>query len=100
VTRRARIAAYGAAVALILIGVACGVTISGGTGAILAMVFIGVGLIGLVSLAFLEIGFSEDRERDRARQQDRASKRLPATGRRVARPRPPDRRRGQRRRLR
>jgi hypothetical protein len=103
VTRRSRITAYGTAVALVLIGAVCAVVISGGTGAVLAMVLIGVGLVGLVSLAFLEIGLSEDRDRDRARARERQRqvRRSPRpAGARRLRPVRPDRRRGQRRRLR
>jgi hypothetical protein len=95
VSRRWRISAYGAAGALVIAGVACAALVPGTTGQVLAMALIGVGLVGVVSLVFLEIGLSEDRER--AGRQPPASKRPP----RPARPRPrrPDRMRGQRRRL-
>ena len=93
-TRRARWLGYGGAAALVVIGIACAVLISGGTGQVLAMALIGVGLVAAVSLVFLEIGLSEDR--DRARSQE-AVKRHAATadpdekGRRPLRPRRPDR---------
>ena len=68
--------------------------VTGGTGQILAMALIGIGLVGLVSLAFLEVGLSEDRDRDRPA---RPAKR-PGGARRL---RPAQLgRRGQRRRLR
>jgi hypothetical protein len=94
VTRRSRALSYGSAVALVLVGGACAALISGTTGQVLAIALIGVGLVGLVSLAFLEIGLSEDRERERSRPRSTESGRAP-------RLRPPrlGRRRGQRRRL-
>lgn len=45
------------------IGVACAALLSGGAGQILGIVLIGLGMIALTSLVFLEIGLSEDRER-------------------------------------
>jgi hypothetical protein len=80
----------------VVIGVVCAVLIPGGTGPVLAIAFIGVGLVAAVSLVFLEIGLSEDRELDReARARQRQTR---AGGRR--RPSQLGRRRGQRRRLR
>jgi hypothetical protein len=97
-TRRSRVTAYGTAVALVLIGVACAAVISGGTGESLAMAFIGVGLVGLVSLAFLEVGLSEDRARER--EHPAPQRRSTAGGPGRTRTRQLARRRGQRRRLR
>jgi hypothetical protein len=94
VSRRARIAGYGAAALLLLAGVACAVLVSGGTGPLLALSLVGVGLVALMSLVFMEIGLSEDRERQRLRDQAR-----PAAGRRLPGTRL-DRMRGRRRRLR
>jgi hypothetical protein len=100
-TRRWRTLRYGAAVGLAVVGVACGVTIPGTLGGTLATALIGVGLVGVLSLVFYEIGLSEDR--------DRAARRPPtgppeAAEHPDARPRPavqqPDRMRGRRRRLR
>jgi hypothetical protein len=97
VSRPARLAGYGGAAALVVVGVVCAVLIAGGTGEALAMAFIGVGLVLAVSMVFAEIGFSEDRELDReARARERVAR---AGGRRVRRPSRLDRRRGQRRRL-
>jgi hypothetical protein len=97
VTRGARWVGYGGAAALVVIGVLCAVLISGGTGPVLAIAFIGVGLVAAVSMVFAEIGFSEDRDLDReARVRARATR---ADERRVRRPSRLDRRRGQRRRL-
>jgi hypothetical protein len=94
VSRRARVAGYGTVVLLLLAGVACAVLITGGTGPLLALSLIGVGLVALISLAFMEVGLSEDRERDRLRGQARPPVRRRLTATRL------DRRRGRRRRLR
>jgi 4-hydroxybenzoate polyprenyltransferase len=97
VTGGARWVGYGGAAALIVIGVLCAVLVSGGTGPVLAIAFIGVGLVAAVSMVFAEIGFSEDRELDReARARERPAR---AGSRRVRRPSRLDRRRGQRRQL-
>jgi hypothetical protein len=67
VTRRTRTLRYGASVAVALIGVACGVVIPGAVGGTAATVLIGIGLVGVVSLVFYEVGLTEDRDRDRDR---------------------------------
>ncbi len=64
-TRRMRIAAFGSAGVLVAAGAVSAAVIGGGTGQILALVLIGVGLVALTSLLFLEVGLSEDRERAR-----------------------------------
>jgi hypothetical protein len=102
VSRRVRIVAFGSAGLLVVIGALCAAVIGGGTGEALALVLVGLGLVGATSLVFLEVGLSEDRERDRAGRRARAgraesptrSDRSPrATGRR-------DRMRSHRRRIR
>ncbi len=67
-TRNSRILAYGSAGALIVAGGVCGGLVSGETGEVLALVLIGLGLVGIVGLAFMEVGLSEDRERERERR--------------------------------
>ena len=70
-TRRSRSLAYGGAGALIAAGVLCAALITGGVGPLLAIVLVGLGLISVLSLIFLEVGLSEDRWRareDRSRQ--------------------------------
>jgi hypothetical protein len=62
-TTRARIAAYGSAGALVAAGVICEAAIAGGVGQILGFALIGLGSVTAISLVFLEIGLSEDRER-------------------------------------
>jgi hypothetical protein len=101
VTRRWRIRLYGVAVGVMLVGVACGATIPGTLGGTLATALIGVGLVGVVSVIFYEVGLSEDRDRSRRRPPEPA----PAPPEYPdSRPRPasrwPNRMRGQRRRLR
>jgi len=74
VSQRVRIVAFGSAGLLIVAGVVCAAVIGGGTGEVLALVLVGLGLVAVTSLVFLEIGLSEDRERDRATQRDRPRK--------------------------
>jgi hypothetical protein len=72
---------FGCAAATIILGGILGVAIGGITGEATAIGLTSLGAIGLVSLVFLEIGLSEDRDRARAQ-------------RRIPRPRrPPPRRR-------
>jgi len=125
-TRRSRIVRYGVSIAVALVGVVCGAVIPGSAGGTAATVLVGIGLVGVVSLLFYEVGLTEDRER--ARQQapgeraehgelqtpgeraERAARDLGAPGahrpgeqpgeHQGGRIRPLDRRRGQRRRLR
>jgi fatty acid desaturase len=93
-SQRARIVAYGAAVALIVAGAACAAAVGGETGEVLALVLIGLGFVALTGLVFLEVGLSEDRERERtARARERRSIRLKRP------PRNLERMRGERRRL-
>jgi len=95
---------------LIVAGALCAAVLTGAAGPVLAIVLVGLGLIAVLSLIFLEVGLSEDRWRAReagARQAAAERKRRDARpagsppGRTAAR-RPPrlDRRRGGRRRLR
>jgi hypothetical protein len=62
VSRRARVAAFGSATALVVVGVVGAALIAGGTGQYVAFSLIGLGLVAVVRLGFLEIGLSEDRE--------------------------------------
>ncbi len=115
-TRRTRLLRYGASIAVALVGVVCGVVIPGSAGGTAATVLVGIGLVGVVSLIFYEVGLTEDRERAAERgtgvgtelpprdagEETKLPPRDPGgpgehQGGRV---RPLDRRRGQRRRLR
>lgn len=98
-TRRSRALRYGACVFLVLAGVACGAAIPGGTGGTICTGLVGVGLVGLMSLVFYEVGLSEDRDRQRAAPPDLPER--PAPSRRPSRrPRGPERVRDHPRRLR
>jgi hypothetical protein len=77
VSGRTRIAAFGSAAALIVIGTGIAVLLGGGVGETLAIVLIGIGLVTATSLVFLEVGLSEDRERDRAQRSPPGRRRRP-----------------------
>ena len=62
-TRNTRILRYGISVGVALIGVICGATLPGTLGGTLATGLIGIGLVGVLSLIFYEVGLSEDRDR-------------------------------------
>jgi hypothetical protein len=108
VSRRTRTLRYGASTAVALVGVACGALIPGSAGGTAATVLVGVGLVGVVSLMFYEVGLTEDRERAaRARRagaqetEQRPPRDLRSSGEHQGgRSRRLQRRRGQRRRLR
>jgi hypothetical protein len=93
-TARARIVAYGLAALLIVAGAVCAAAVGGTTGEVLATVLIGLGFVAITGLVFLEVGLSEDREREReGRARQGRSPRLRRGRRRL------DRMRGERRRL-
>ncbi len=58
---------YGSAVALVVAGIACAAFIAGVTGQVLGMALLGTGLVILTGLVFMEVGLSEDRERETER---------------------------------
>jgi hypothetical protein len=100
-SQRSRILRYGACIAVVFVGVACGALIPGSAGGTAATVLVGIGLVGVVSLIFYEIGLTEDRDRAReARRVEPRSEERPSPKHEEGRLRPIDRRRGQRRRLR
>jgi hypothetical protein len=113
-SRRARTVRYGVSIAVVLAGVACGALIPSSAGGTAATVLVGIGLVGIVSLIFYEVGLTEDRERA---QQQGLGERMGRSARDPGSPGGPagehqagehqggrirslDRRRGQRRRLR
>jgi hypothetical protein len=74
-TRRSRIAGFGSAALLVVAGIACAFVFSGTLGQNLAFVLVALGLVLGTALVFAEVGFSEDRERDReqaARERERS----------------------------
>lgn len=112
-TPKARTIRYGASIAVALVGVACGIILNGTLAGTLATMLIGLGMVGVVSLIFYEVGLSEDRERASSRRSDtqsHAAHQRPddpsprphprPSGSLSARLRPLDRQRGERRRLR
>ena len=66
--RRTRIRAYGACVVLIVAGAVCSALVGGLTGDVLLIGLEMLGLGGILLLVFLEIGLSEDRDRERGRR--------------------------------
>jgi outer membrane lipoprotein SlyB len=105
-TPRWRIVSFGSAALLVAVGGVLAGLLGGGTGQILAIVLIGLGFVIATALVFLEVGLSEDREREltaqreaqRERQRERQQARR-ARPRRLGRP-AIERSRGHRRRLR
>jgi hypothetical protein len=68
--------AFGSAALLVLAGILAAILISDGTGQVLALVLIGLGLVLATSLVFLEVGLSEDRGLAReSRRRSRSSQR-------------------------
>jgi len=102
-TRRSRAISFGSSAASVLAGALCAALIGGPAGSILAIVLIGLGLIAVLSLVFLEVGLSEDRVRAREAERQRSGSRPEAGRSDRALPPPParlQRMRGRRRRLR
>jgi hypothetical protein len=50
---------------MVVAGTVCAAIVTGVAGQVLAMVLIGLGLVILTGLAFMEVGLSEDRDRER-----------------------------------
>ena len=99
-SRKSRVITYGSAALLVVVGIAGGIAFGGTFGQLLALAFIGLGLVLAVALVFYEVGLSEDRER--AAEEEAAARRREegAEPRRGLPKRRLDRRRGERRRLR
>lgn len=77
-SRRSRIAGFGSAGLLVLLGIACAVVFSGTLGQNLAFVLVALGLVLATSLVFYEVGLTEDRARareDKARRREEARRR-------------------------
>jgi hypothetical protein len=82
---RARVLSFGSAILAIVLGGIIGRVIGGVTGDAVAIGLVALGGIAVVSLVFLEVGLSEDRDRAREEAQRRRA--------RAATPRLPRRRR-------
>ncbi len=61
---------YGVATAVVVIGILCGAIIPGTTGGTICTAVVGIGLVGVVSLVFYDVGLTEDRDRARGRDGD------------------------------
>jgi hypothetical protein len=72
---RNRIAAFGSAVGLVIAGALCTTLIAGGAGQIVGLALIGTGAVLATGLVFLEVGLSEDREREAMLKRAARSKR-------------------------
>jgi cell division protein FtsW (lipid II flippase) len=105
VTPRSRLLSFGTAAVLVIVGIALAAVSSISLWQIVGAVLSGLGLILAVSLAFLEVGLSEDhaRERDERGRSDPhrpAARTASRPASRRLKPRRMDRARGHRRRLR
>jgi hypothetical protein len=78
VSSRSRIASYGSMAALVVAGTLCGILVPGVVGEALVIVLLSVGFGGAVLLVFLEVGLSEEREREREEERRRREARRPA----------------------
>ncbi len=93
-SRRSRIAGFGSAGLLVLLGVASAVIFSGALGQNLAFVLVALGLVLATSLVFYEVGLTEDRARareDSARRREEARRREAERQDADKRGHPPDR---------
>ena len=84
-SRRARFVTYGSATGLVVVGAVCAALVAGVTGQVLAIALMGSGLVILTGLVFLEVGLSEDRDRERELRRSPP----PSPRRRLEPPRPP-----------
>jgi membrane protein implicated in regulation of membrane protease activity len=84
---RSRILWFGGATAAVLAGVVVAAATHGITGESVAISISSLGLIALVSLAFFEVGLSEDRERAAEAERRKQAERPPHATRRRLRPR-------------
>jgi hypothetical protein len=89
-SKRTRIAAFGTSALLVLAGALCAVFIGGLAGELLTTMLIGVGLIAVVSLIFLEVGLGEDHDLEREAERYRERRLRGARLRMSRRPRRPD----------
>jgi len=81
-TSRTRLLSFGSAAVAIVLGVIAGPVLGGITGEAIAIALVSVGGIAVVSLVFLEVGLSEDRERVRERAVRKVRRRPPRRRRR------------------
>lgn len=99
---------YWSAILVVVIGIMCGATIPGTAGGTICTVIVGIGLVTIVSMVFYDVGLSEDRDREGERRRRRLDSERPADSAPPAaaehngagRPRPAQRLRSHRGRLR
>jgi hypothetical protein len=85
---RSRALAFGSATAVVVAGVACGLLVGGLAGQVLLIALTTAGLGGALLLAFLEVGLSEEHQRERdARRRRKVAGRAPQRHRLPRRPR-------------
>ena len=78
-TKRSRIVGFGSAALLVVVGSVCTAALSG-LASDLALGVMGLGVVLAASLVFLEVGFSEDRERAREQAARMEAARVERTG--------------------
>jgi membrane protein involved in colicin uptake len=72
----ARALRYGAAIAVVVVGILCGAIIPGTLGGTICTAVVGVGLVAVISLVFYDVGLTEDRDRARTQARDERLRRL------------------------
>lgn len=73
--RNSRIIGFGGAGLLVVAGIVCAVAFGSTLGAVLAFILISAGLVLATSLVFLEVGLSEDRDREQEAERRQESER-------------------------
>jgi len=79
---RNRVLSFGGSALVIVLGGVIALIVNGTTGEAISLALVSLGSIAIVSLVFLEVGLSEDRERERERSDARERERRPPLRRR------------------
>ncbi|HXR14240.1 MAG TPA: hypothetical protein VN740_06215 [Solirubrobacteraceae bacterium] len=79
---RNRVLSFGGSALVIVLGGVIALIVNGTTGEAISLALVSLGSIAIVSLVFLEVGLSEDRERERERSDARERERRPPLHRR------------------
>jgi len=79
---RNRVLSFGGSALVIVLGGVIALVVHGITGEAVSLALVSLGSIAIVSLVFLEVGLSEDRERERERSDARERSRRPPLRRR------------------
>lgn len=67
---------YWSAILVVVLGVICGAVIPGTLGGTVCTIVVGLGLIGVVSMIFYDVGLTEDRERAKTQERERIDREL------------------------